>query len=303
MEQEDLLKTLEIKPGTSLGNAQRAFWKLSKVYHPDRHGGDETKYRAIFNAYQAVRNDPSLLEIPKDDPPGYIRLVIEATLEDLYLGRIRVLRYARRVPCRVCTGSGSSRGPTGACPECNGTGQIDSEVLAIMGREGTCPHCGGLGVQKDHLCPSCKGSKTEEEIAVRKVSLHPTMYHKKVTNLKGEGDFLPNQGHADVLLKVEIKEESPIIVKNGCFEVPVKILPAQRVIGEELTIELFGRKIPFRIPKDGSDPYVKDTIPDGSVREIRFRMIEVIPTVTEETEKLYREILSIERTLPVKVKM
>ncbi len=51
---KDYYKTLGIEKGASEEDVKRAFRKLAHQYHPDKNGGDDTKFKEINEAYQVL---------------------------------------------------------------------------------------------------------------------------------------------------------------------------------------------------------------------------------------------------------
>ena len=87
-----------------------------------------------------------------------IRFNLGVTLEDIYNGTEKTLKYKRMDKCPTCGGSGkghNSRVET--CTHCGGTGQFFQQngfVQTIT----TCPHCKGKGTILINPCPTCNGN-------------------------------------------------------------------------------------------------------------------------------------------------
>lgn len=87
-----------------------------------------------------------------------LRIVVSATLEDLFNGVKKTIKYKRQGLCKSCGGSGKNANTRiETCPHCGGTGQMFSQngfVQTIT----TCPHCGGQGKKMINPCPHCGGN-------------------------------------------------------------------------------------------------------------------------------------------------
>lgn len=87
-----------------------------------------------------------------------MRIVVNVTLEDLFNGVNKKIKYKRQGTCKVCGGSGKNANTRiETCPHCGGTGQMFSQngfVQTIT----TCPHCGGQGTKMINPCPHCNGN-------------------------------------------------------------------------------------------------------------------------------------------------
>lgn len=54
---KDYYKVLGIEKGASQDEIKKAFRKLAHQYHPDKKGGDETKFKEVNEAYQVLGNE------------------------------------------------------------------------------------------------------------------------------------------------------------------------------------------------------------------------------------------------------
>ena len=61
------------------------------------------------------------------DPGKDIRMTIPVTLEELFTGATKKVKYERNVRCPVCHGDGGTGKHT--CPDCNGTGFVKEETV------------------------------------------------------------------------------------------------------------------------------------------------------------------------------
>ena len=54
---KDYYNTLGINKGASKDEIKKAFYKLAHIYHPDKKGGNETKFKQVNEAYQVLSDD------------------------------------------------------------------------------------------------------------------------------------------------------------------------------------------------------------------------------------------------------
>ncbi|MFZ2150262.1 MAG: molecular chaperone DnaJ [Minisyncoccia bacterium] len=54
---QDYYEILGINKGASKDEIKKAFYKLAHKYHPDKKGGDETKFKQVNEAYQVLSDD------------------------------------------------------------------------------------------------------------------------------------------------------------------------------------------------------------------------------------------------------
>src|SRR3989338_5566361 len=53
---KDYYKILGVEKNASEDDVKKAFRKLAHQYHPDKQGGDETKFKEVNEAYQVLSN-------------------------------------------------------------------------------------------------------------------------------------------------------------------------------------------------------------------------------------------------------
>ena len=98
---------------------------------------------------------------PQGPPRGKdIRIGLKLTLEELYEGNDKTIKYKRRDNCEDCDGAGGSN--PSKCQVCNGEGYV-SEVLQgpngmIIHQAFDCEYCKGQGATFLDACTTCKGS-------------------------------------------------------------------------------------------------------------------------------------------------
>jgi molecular chaperone DnaJ len=86
---------------------------------------------------------------------------VTVTLQEAATGVEREIKYPRLGTCTTCSGGGAAEGGTAVtCPECGGTGEVQSTRRSFFGTiqtSGPCQRCGMTGVIIDRPCPTCGG--------------------------------------------------------------------------------------------------------------------------------------------------
>ena len=111
------------------------------------------------------------------DPGKDIRMTIPVTLEELFTGATKKVKYERNVRCPVCHGDGGTGKHT--CPDCNGTGMKRTRVRTPFGYTESiseCQRCGGTGQVVDTKCTRCNGTGFVKEETVLEVKFPAGMY-------------------------------------------------------------------------------------------------------------------------------
>jgi len=152
---------------------------------------------------------------------------LSCTLEELYHGSKREVKYRRKIACSQCSGSG---GDVSTCTNCHGRGVQQTRRQfgnSTMMSQSTCRTCNGGGQVLSNPCTQCSGQGVQEEQEVLKVNLSPGT---------GEGHQIRFRGRAD---------QGPPGVVSGDVIVQVVLQPHKHFTllpGGNLLLE---RSVPF----------------------------------------------------------
>jgi molecular chaperone DnaJ len=181
-----------------------------------------------------------------------LRVTLHLTLEDIYTGVDKKIKYKHMKKCEPCNGEG---GETHNCTQCNGTGVISHVVNTPIGRmrqETECPTCSGKGKILKSTCGVCngKGGKiTEENLTI---NIPKGVHDGQMMQSRGMGDFVRGGVAGDLIVQlVEIPHEK--FVRNGDdllhkLKIPYHTL----VLGGPMEVETIDGKIRINI-KEGTD--------------------------------------------------
>jgi DnaJ-class molecular chaperone len=290
------LEILGLSPGSSLDDAKSHWRQLVQQHHPDHTATEDTqKFQEIQAAYEAIKADPSILDGKKASTINFLRVDVDISIEDFYFYREIPVRISRQVFCGHCAGTGAEARESGVCSLCGGTGQITGNVLKLLGRDSTCPNCSGTGVPEQNRCTMCRGSKFVTDSSLRKIRFSLEDYRKKIVTIKSAGHQLTGSAFGNVFIKLNIEPDNVISIEDDYFKTHYKILPVQRIIGDDAEITVFGRTLKFRIEKNASETMIEDRVSPGVAQKVRILFIEMPPALTDETVGLYRKILSVEK--------
>ncbi len=102
-----------------------------------------------------------------------IQSELEFTLEELYSGATREVKYYRMGTCDECNGTGTPpSADVRTCPACHGRGVrhvMRSTLLGSFTQVASCPDCHGTGKITDQSCENCGGTgriQVEEKLDV-----------------------------------------------------------------------------------------------------------------------------------------
>eukprot|EP00039_Didymoeca_costata_P024398 m.10189 g.10189 ORF g.10189 m.10189 type:complete len:391 (+) comp4217_c0_seq1:99-1271(+) len=198
---DDYYEVLGVKRDASNPQIRKAYRKLAKEYHPDKNKGKpdaEKMFQAIAEAYEVLSDedkrqiyDTQGKEGLKRDGGGggggfgsvfesffggggrrqkqqkkgqAVKLHIEVSLKDLYLGTEIEVELSKQVVCDRCRGTGAkSPEDVKKCKKCKGSGIVITQHKLgpgfVQQVQSECDKCGGAGKTIKKACPQCKGSK------------------------------------------------------------------------------------------------------------------------------------------------
>lgn len=155
---------------------------------------------------------------PQAAPGSDMKIRVECTLEDVYRGASKKVRYSRQVRCPDCGGSGSADGKSSMCPHCHGSG-METKVTRVgyaqMMESHPCQHCGGTGYVVSDPCKKCGGSGLVTETETVSFDIPPEIRDGYAITLRGKGceSQDPNGADGNLIVVVSVKRNdmfSPI---------------------------------------------------------------------------------------------
>lgn len=219
-----LYETLEVSQDATQKEIKKSYFRLSKLHHPDREGGDEHKFKEISAAYE-ILSDPEKREKydkygleglseggggggsaddlfsmffgggrrgggggPRKGPS--IQHPIKVSLEDLYNGKTVKLAINRKVIV----------GDVSRCSSCNGQG-VTTQIRQLGP---------GMITQVQRPCSDCNGqgtsAQTKNERKVLEVHVEKGMAHNQKITFRNMADETPNMEPGDIHFVIQQKQ-------------------------------------------------------------------------------------------------
>lgn len=153
-----------------------------------------------------------------DVQPGKdIQMRIPITIEDLFNGLKKTVKYTKEVRCINCHGAGGTGQKT--CPKCHGTGRFIKRKVTRPGftqiEESVCPMCNGTGLYVENKCPTCGGSGFTKKECKLDIEFPPGISNNMGVVYKGEGSESKNRkgpnGNFIAVTTYNIDEEKYIV--------------------------------------------------------------------------------------------
>jgi len=232
---KDYYNILGVSRDASPDEIKKAYRKKSKQYHPDVNPDGGDKFKDIAEAYETLgdANKKGQYDNPNpfgggggsmDDffnsfnqqrqqsqrrkPKSPDKIVnIEINPIESYIGVDKEFNYQVRVSCEGCNGSG---GDKRVCGTCKGHGRVRQKFGSGMFSQVVdtdCPQCKGEGDIIINPCYECGGQRTKPSFTNIKVKIPKNMDNGDFLRVQGKGDFYPNKGVGDLILKVNMVKQ------------------------------------------------------------------------------------------------
>jgi len=197
---KDYYKVLGVDKKASQDEIKKAYRKKAVQTHPDKHGGDDTEFKEINEAYQVLGDEKNRKQYDMGgmnsnfsgqggfdihdifssfgngfDPfdmffrggggSGYhenldLMVNVDITLHDVYNNTDKTIKFNRNVTCDVCNGTGFD--PDSDSHQCDVCGG-DGRVWEPMFGYQKCKYCQGSGRIHTGTCKKCNGKKVIEK--------------------------------------------------------------------------------------------------------------------------------------------
>lgn len=148
-----------------------------------------------------------------------LRITVKVSLKDIYNGVTKKLKIPRLVADPDCNGTGAKDGTSfKTCPQCHGTGVIDSIQQTLFGTQrvqSVCPECNGDGKVISEPCPHCHGTGVEKKEEVVEFTIPPGVEDGMTLTLRGKGNAPRHGGVNGDLLIVIQEEKNPTLIRDG----------------------------------------------------------------------------------------
>ena len=185
-----------------------------------------------------------------------IRIALDLTLEDMYNGVKKTIKYKRNGKCPKCNGSGRvSSTREEMCTKCGGTGQLFTQRGGWQTIT-TCPHCNGKGKYLVNPCPSCNGSGLSVEQHQVEIDVPKGVFNGFKFSLNGEG-CSPEGGNGvngDLIVVIREIQHNKFIRDNFDLYVEIEVPVVDAILGCTYTVDTIdGKKLSTQIPQGVTD--------------------------------------------------
>lgn len=186
-----------------------------------------------------------------------LKYALSLTLEEAVLGVEKEIRFARKMNCETCRGSGSRPGTQPkTCETCNGQGQVRMQQ-GFFSLQQTCHRCNGQGTTISEPCESCHGRGLVQEEKTLAVKIPAGVDDGDQVRLAGEGEGGgPGVASGDLYVQVRMVKHE-IFERHGddlYCEIPISFTVL--ALGGEQDIPTLSGKAKLKIPPESQSEKV-----------------------------------------------
>lgn len=187
-----------------------------------------------------------------------IRIQLSLTLEDMFNGATKKIRYKKFVPCQECHGSGqTSQSRKKRCTTCGGSGSVYNQSSFLTMRQ-TCPTCGGQGYVIENPCKHCGGHGVVQDTVETEIAIPKGIEQGMNIVYNGLGNAAPhNQGTSGDLIVAITQTPHQKFQRDGAdlyFILKTPIIDA--IMGCKAEVKTIdGKKLTAKIPQGTENGY------------------------------------------------
>ena len=325
MMSKDYYNILGVNKEANESEIKKSYRKLSKKYHPDVNPNNkeaEDKFKEIAEAYSVLsdsekrsnydrfgsadgRGGNPFGDMGMDDifsqffgggrqrqnrrrKGNDIRVNIKLSLEDIYNGVNKKIKYRKTNKCSECKNTG---GESSKCTTCNGQGVINQVQNTPFGRiqnSVMCSNCQGSGEMIVKPCGSCGGNGTKMGEVEYEFEIPKGLMDGEMLRVGGMGNAIKKGIDGDLIINiVEIPHDKFRRVGNDIHQT-LNLTYKDLVLGnDDIQVDTMNGKIKIKIKK-GTDIGTMLRIPTkGFVRgnEKGDMLLEVWLDIPKEVSK------------------
>jgi molecular chaperone DnaJ len=178
-----------------------------------------------------------------------LRVNLEITLEEAANGAEKEVTVERLVPCKTCTGSGSSSGAAKKqCRTCGGVGQVISS-RGFFQIQQTCPDCDGAGETISDPCKSCRGAGRQKERNSIRLKVPAGIEEGTQLRSTGNGDLGQRGGPAgDLYVLIHLRPHDVFEREGHDLHCEMPLSFATAALGGELEVPTLAGKATVKVP-------------------------------------------------------
>jgi molecular chaperone DnaJ len=169
-----------------------------------------------------------------------LRVSLKLSLEEIFRGSIKKVKYKRQNACSNCNGQGGHGEKT--CQGCNGFGRrnfTQHTPFGTISQTMGCNDCGGSGKQISNRCNSCNGHGTHDKEEIVDITIPRGVMNGMTLNLQGHGNYAKGGVSGDLHVHIEEIPHDRFKREGNDLHTDVWINISDAVLGGQKEIETF----------------------------------------------------------------
>ena len=227
-----------------------------------------------------------------------IRVNLKVTLEDIFFGVHKRIKYKRNESCTTCESTG---GKSKQCQMCRGTGQITRVSNTPFGRiqnTAMCPTCVGEGKIIFDPCKKCNGNGVNLMDETVEFDLPKGIMDSENLVIKTKGNAIKGGLNGDLIINIVETPHEKFKRKNQDIYQRIKLSYKDLVLGTPYELDTLNGKIRINVKAGTEIGHILRVPKKGLIREnyTGDMMVEVwldIPKNLNDEEKKVIESLKI----------
>lgn len=340
MAKRDYYEVLGVDRNASDKEIKKAYRKLAKENHPDVNPDDkeaEERFKEGAEAYEILSDQGKKAQYDQfghqrqgqgggnyhnaDDilrdfarrqhqqsrrKGQDLRINIKMTLEEMFTGMHKKIKYKKMTACQPCNGKGGHT--IQRCGICNGLGSVFRTMNLgnqMVQTQSTCNACRGRGELIKDKCTTCNGVGLNNEEVFLDLDI-PVGVQDGMQMINGGGGHAIMGGiDGDIIITFTQKQHDTFTRSGNDLKSNIKLTYTQLVLGDKIEIPTIdGGKIRLtipphskvndnlRVPSKGMNPFDD---PNYGIDGVRGDMIivlgiEIPKTVTDEETELLKKL-------------
>jgi molecular chaperone DnaJ len=169
-----------------------------------------------------------------------LRVSMKLTLEDVFKGVTKKVKYKRHNLCNGCNGKGGHGEK--ACLSCNGFGRkniTQHTPFGTISQTMTCNDCGGNGKQFATRCTSCNGHGVQDKEEVIDINIPRGVSNGMTLNIQGHGNYVKGGVAGDLHVNIEEIPHNKFKREGSDLHCEEWISISDAVLGGQINIDTF----------------------------------------------------------------
>jgi len=266
---------------------------FSDAFHGGAHGAGGGAFSDLFSQFFS-RNQQHHESAPRAEKGSDLEYSLSIDFWQAIKGTQVRLSIHRLELCATCRGTGQAGGASAACPQCQGSGNVQ-QMAGAMKFSLTCPRCGGTGKLRN-ACPGCRGESRvtiTEPVEVRIPSGAASGSRLRVAGKGNAGTLGAPAG--DLYITIRVEDHALFMREGDDIFVRVPVTVAEAGLGAKIEVPTVDGRALLKIPQ-GTQNGQKFRLRDKGVYNARKnsrgdQLVEIAIQAPDVRDERTRELL------------